>query len=162
MDLGQGRRSRVDLDLGQGRRSRVDLETKVTDIFVDTREVSENREPEGVNKRILEPNPIQISDSESSNEHPKERVVLDLVEIINQTDKKLEHAKTPRDFLNIGIEKGRVEGMIEGYILAMFNNGLDLDTVSRKLILTFNLTKQKSENYLRQFYEKRNINFEEE
>lgn len=162
MDLGQGRRSRVDLDLGQGRRSRIDSETKATDIFVDIKEVKEAIKPEGVNKRILEPNLVQISDSKSSNEHPKERVVLDSVGIINETDKKLEHAKTPRDFLNIGIEKGRVEGMIEGYILAMFNNGLDLDTVSRKLILTFNLTKQKSENYLRQFYEKRNINFEEE
>lgn len=161
MDLGQGRRSRVDLDLGQGRRSRVDLETKATDIFVDTREVSENKGFESPEK-ILKPDTMSASSNEPSDEYPKERVVLDSVGIINETDKKLEHAKTPRDFLNIGIEKGRVEGMIEGYILAMFNNGLDLDTVSRKLILTFNLTKQKSENYLRQFYEKRNINFEEE
>ena len=50
--------------------------------------------------------------------------------------------------------------MIEGYIMAMFNVGMDLDEVSSKLVLTFNLTQQRAEGFLKEFYEKRNITFE--
>ena len=83
------------------------------------------------------------------------------MKLFKDSDNRLSMAKSNQDFFSVGKEKGRVEGMIEGYIMAMFNVGEDLDSVSKKLVLTFNLTPSDAENHLRQFYAQRNIAFEE-
>lgn len=89
------------------------------------------------------------------------RVVLDAIDLSNMTEKRIDRCQSPQDYFEVGRDKGRAEGLIEGYILAMFNNGTDIDSVSKKLVLTFNLTPQSAEDYLREFYTKRNIKFEE-
>ena len=169
MDLGEERNPR-------GRRQLVlpkkQVEVKQTDMFdgdtimeVNATGASEKADKEFESDFISE---TRVSTSENDwsvpdsfeSERPRERVVLDAVALLNESEQRLEKAKTPKDFFDVGNDKGRVEGMIEGYIMAMFNQGVDLDSVSKKLVLTFNITSQKAENYLQQFYEKRNIEFE--
>lgn len=169
MDLGEERNPR-------GRRQLVlpkkQVEEQQTDMFdgdtiveMDATDASEKTDKEFESDFISETR-VSMADNDWSvpdtfeSERPRERVVLDAVALLNESEQRLEKAKTPKDFFDVGNDKGRVEGMIEGYIMAMFNQGVDLDSVSKKLVLTFNITSQKAENYLQHFYEKRNIEFE--
>ena len=131
-------------------------------------EVKQRRQPSNEGGEVLRqrraPVGAQVVNRVSKSidlEKPKTGVVLDAVKLFKDSDNRLSMAKSNQDFFSVGKEKGRVEGMIEGYIMAMFNVGEDLDSVSKKLVLTFNLTPSDAENHLRQFYAQRNIAFEE-
>lgn len=91
----------------------------------------------------------------------KEEVVLDAMKRYKEVQRRLKESKTSKEFYEVGRSQGQVEGMIEGFILACMNNGVDLEVISKKLVLTFNLNKKDAEDYLRSFYETRNIEFEE-
>lgn len=106
---------------------------------------------------------LDVSDEipEDLNEVKKEEVVLDAMKTYREIQRKLKESRTSKEFYEVGRSQGRVEGMIEGFILACMNNGVDLEVISKKLVLTFNLDKKDAEDYLRSFYETRNIDFEE-
>lgn len=106
---------------------------------------------------------LDVSDEipEDLTEIKKEEVVLDAVKEYKEVQKRLKESRTSKEFYEVGRSKGRVEGMIEGFILACMNNGIDLEIISKKLVLTFNLDKRDAEDYIRSFYETRNIDFEE-
>lgn len=106
---------------------------------------------------------LEVSDEipEDLNEVKKEEVVLDAMKTYKEIQRRLKESRTSKEFYEVGRSQGRVEGMIEGFILACMNNGVDLEVISKKLVLTFNLDKKDAEAYLRSFYETRNIDFEE-
>lgn len=174
MDLGEERSTRNGRRLVLSKREEVseelvkEFEESQTDIF-DGNIVSKESELNDLSEvdedkfmqDLLGSNDWSVPDSFEDKNEPRKHVVLDAVKKLEETERRLESAKTPKDYFDVGNDKGRVEGMIEGYVMAMFNMGADLDIVSRKMVLTFNLTQVKAEDYLRQFYEKRNIEFEE-
>lgn len=161
MDLGEERGSR-----GRQRKlilpPKSEIELNPTQIFEENEYESDLKSRDVSNDKGTQENrSVSRKYFSVPQDNPKNRVVLNAVELFKQTENRLSRCKSNQDFLNVGRDRGRVEGMIEGYIMAMFNVGMDLDEVSGKLVLTFNLTQQRAEGFLKEFYEKRNITFEE-
>lgn len=102
-----------------------------------------------------------IEEALMGNNEGQRRVTLDVMSDANKVESLLEVAETKSEVYELGRQKGRAEGLVEGFIQAMFNIGLDLDEISNKLVLTFNITKEKAESYLREYYKTRKITFEE-
>lgn len=155
MDLGSergslGRRRRLSLDPSQ-------FNVESTEIFIE-------------NSNQLRGVAGQYMDSENSGsgvtqagreDNPVSRVTLSEVEQANLVNNKLSSCTSSEEYFELGRQKGIVEGKIEGYIMAMINMTMDLEEINHRLVLTFNLTPTKAESYIKQFYDKRQIVYEE-